>query len=657
MGIRRVGAGLVAGALLLAPVVTVTPAQANVTGITIAKVRTGVASIVAGGSQATEFTVEISNLNPLLPLPAFFADRMDDGLVIGEITTSSPAMQCQKRTGSDTEFWCFQPLVPKDSSVTVTVTTTAPASTRAGVYVNCAGLGHPPVSDPQTLATMTWPGTVCDPVEESDLPEVTAEVEVTNEADFAVTATHPAAPVNPGDTTTIPVGVTNVGPSDASTPVTVRSTLPAGVTYVSGSSPWNCTATGQDVECTWVPAPPAAVNEGPPAVLFPVGATAPELVLEVATAAPATVGFYDVTVTASSATPDSTPADDSATARINVTPVDLAIAKAGSGTFQPGTNADWTLTVSNVGTIPDAGSVTVTDTLASGLEYVSATGTGWTCSAVAQVVTCTRAGLPLAASQQITVLAKVTAAQAEFGNAATVTTSSFEQNLANNTTAITANTSAVDLAISKAAVTTVATVGEQATWRLTVSNVGSVSDPGTITVTDTLPVGQELVSAAGTGWTCGTGVRQFTCTRTGLAAQASGPIDVTALVTGGVPQVTNEATVTTTSYEANLANNSATATMTVRREAQSAAPLPNSPRKVKTGRTEQGQKIRTSVTCRPLKAAAAGETSYCKVIRKNGFLRVKVIGTSPMKVRIRQTAKGTDIYKPFVQQKTYIVRP
>ena len=215
----------------------------------------------------------------------------------------------------------------------------------------------------------------------------------------------------------------------------------------------------------------------------------------------------------------------------------------------------------------------------------------------------------------------------------------------------------LDLAISKAAVTTSATVGEQATWRLNVSNVGSVSDAGTITVTDTLPVGQELVSASGTGWTCGTGVRQFTCTRTGLAAQANEQIDVTALVAGGVPQVTNEATVATTSYEVNLANNTATATMAVRREAQSAAPLPASPNKVKTGRTDQGQKIRTTVTCRPLKAAAAGETSYCKVIRKNGFLRVKVIGANPMKVRIRQTAEGTDLYKPFVQQKTYIVRP
>jgi len=337
--------------------------------------------------------------------------------------------------------------------------------------------------------------------------------------------------------------------------------------------------------------------------------------------------------------------------------VDLAISKTGSGTFQPGTNADWTLTVANVGTIPDAGSLTVTDTLASGLEFVSATGTGWTCSATGQVVTCTRAGLPLATSQQIAVVAKVTTAKAEFGNTATVSTSSFEQNVANNTTTITANTTPVDLAISKAAVTTPVTVGDQATWRLTVNNVSALSDAGTITVTDTLPVGQELVSASATGWTCGTGVRQFTCTRTGLAAAASEQIDVVALVTGGVPQVTNEATVATTSYEANLANNTATATMAVRREAQSAAPLPTSPNKVKTGRTDQGQKIRTSVTCRPLKAAAAGETSYCKVIRKNGFLRVKVIGANPMKVRIRQTAKGTNLYKPFVQQKTYIVRP
>jgi uncharacterized repeat protein (TIGR01451 family) len=80
--------------------------------------------------------------------------------------------------------------------------------------------------------------------------------------------------------------------------------------------------------------------------------------------------------------------------------------------------------------------VTVTDTLPAGLTYSSATGTGWTCGAVAQVVTCTHAA-PLnvgASFPPITLNVNVLeTAAASVNNTATVSTPSFELNAANNT--------------------------------------------------------------------------------------------------------------------------------------------------------------------------------------------------------------------------------
>lgn len=67
----------------------------------------------------------------------------------------------------------------------------------------------------------------------------------------------------------------------------------------------------------------------------------------------------------------------------------LAVAKSHVGDFAAGGVAAYTLQVSNIGNTTVAGSTTVEDTLAPGLGYVSATGTGWSCGAVGQLVTCT----------------------------------------------------------------------------------------------------------------------------------------------------------------------------------------------------------------------------------------------------------------------------
>ena len=70
--------------------------------------------------------------------------------------------------------------------------------------------------------------------------------------------------------------------------------------------------------------------------------------------------------------------------------VDLSLTKTHTGNFTVGGTNVYTMTVANAaGWQREDNTVVVTDTLPAGLTYVSGVGTGWTCGAAAQVVTCT----------------------------------------------------------------------------------------------------------------------------------------------------------------------------------------------------------------------------------------------------------------------------
>lgn len=129
----------------------------------------------------------------------------------------------------------------------------------------------------------------------------------------------------------------------------------------------------------------------------------------------------------------------------NVEVADLAITKSHSGNFWVGSNGFYTLNITNNGPSSTSGTVTVTDTLPTGLTYVSGTGTGWSCSATGQVVTCTRStAMTKGESSAITLTVSVAAAAApSVTNTATVTSGVFDNVSANNTasdaTAVTAS--------------------------------------------------------------------------------------------------------------------------------------------------------------------------------------------------------------------------
>lgn len=105
----------------------------------------------------------------------------------------------------------------------------------------------------------------------------------------------------------------------------------------------------------------------------------------------------------------------------------LNIKKTGPTSFTIGKQASYTLSVQNSPSAgPTTGPITVTDTLPPGFNFVSATGTNWTCSATGQLVTCTYTGgvlRPAAVAPPITINVIPTgAAGSSARNTATVAT-------------------------------------------------------------------------------------------------------------------------------------------------------------------------------------------------------------------------------------------
>ena len=343
---------------------------------------------------------------------------------------------------------------------------------------------------------------------------------VAPQADLAITKTHVADFVV-GTNGTYTLTVANNGPTEAPGPVTVTDTLPGGLGFVSGSGDgFSCVAAGQDVTCTRN----TVLGNGASAVIT--------LVVSVGSAAQGTiVNHADVSSPATDPNPGNNGDDDTTTVQPGV---DLSIVKTHVGSFRVGQQGTYTLTVHNGGPSDDPGPITVTDTLPAGLTFVSGTGTGWTCSAVGQLVTCTHAG-PLASGETsiISIVVSVDASvAATVTNVADVSSSTTDLDPTNNESSDpTTIVPDVDLSIDKHLVVTPAS-GGNATWTLVVSNLGQSDALGPITVTDVLPDGLTFVSGSGDGWSCSAIGQVVTCVHDGpLSAGASSTITLVTLVT------------------------------------------------------------------------------------------------------------------------------
>ena len=123
-------------------------------------------------------------------------------------------------------------------------------------------------------------------------------------------------------------------------------------------------------------------------------------------------------------------------------------------------------------------------------------------------------------------------------------------------------TPAPDLTISKTASNATVPTSSTFSYSIAVSNSGA-GTANDVTVTDTLPAGVTLQSISASGWNC-SGTATITCTHGPLGTLAAATVitlNVTAPATGTT--VTNTATVSSTTPDANSANNSSSVSVGV----------------------------------------------------------------------------------------------
>jgi uncharacterized repeat protein (TIGR01451 family) len=234
---------------------------------------------------------------------------------------------------------------------------------------------------------------------------------------------------------------------------------------------------------------------------------------------------------------------------------DLSIAKSHSGVFWRGqTGATYTIAVHNNGPGSTTGTVTVTDTLPTGLSATAMSGTDWSCTL--SPLRCTRTRSDALASggsyPPITVTVNVVADAPLPTVTNTVTVISDNDLVASNDTATDPTTiTPAGLSITKIADVMNPAVNSTVRFTLTVTNYGSTPATG-VMVLDRLPAGLQYVSDSSGGkkynsttgvWTVGdlAGGDTATLTITATVKQAGQIVNIASITNPGLtdPDLSN----------------------------------------------------------------------------------------------------------------------
>ncbi len=471
-------------------------AIAALTDVSITK--TATSPVVAG--QNVTYSIVVTNGGPSDAASVSVTDTPGAGL-----TFVSNSGACT------TVFPCNFPTLAAGSSVTIT-STYALAANATGTVSNTAGV------------------TTTTPESNSGNNSATVSNAITTSADVVVTKALSGSLVA-GSNATYNITVQNVGPSDA-TSVTVTDTPGAGLTFVSNSGA--CTTT---FPCS-----------------FPTLAAGASVTITSTYAVAANAsGTITNTANATASTSDPAAGNNTSTASNAVgTSADLSIVKALTSTLVAGSNATYSITVTNNGP-SDAAAVVVNDTPGAGLTFVSNTG------ACTTAFPCNLGTMAAGASVTInSTFAVAPTATGSISNTATVsTTATPDPSSANNSSTATGTVGTnADVAVLKTAIGS-ATPGSPITFTIDVKNFGP-SDASGVVVTDTPGTGLTFVSNSGA---CSTA---FPCNIGTLTAGATVTItSVFQVAPTATGSVTNTASVTSTSTDPLPSNNSATASAPV----------------------------------------------------------------------------------------------
>ena len=400
-------------------------------------------------------------------------------------------------------------------------------------------------------------------------------VSVSTSADLSVTNTSSAAITNAGTNVTMTGVVTNNGPATG-TGITFSEpipTLPVNVTFQSLTSPggWNCAplpavgSTGGTITCI-----AASIASGGTATFSLV------LGVPLGTASGTVITATD---NISASTPDANPTNNSASATTVVaTPGQIDLSVFASGTPNPvsqGNNITYTQTVTNNGPIAET-NATFKVTIPANTTLVSFTPpANWTCNSIAVGGTgtfiCTLNG-----GQTIASGASVNFPMAVNVNPATpsgtiitdtpsVSSTIGDPNAANNSATVNitvASPTQSDVSITKTAAPEPVNQGTNLVYSLMVTNGGPAVAQG-VTVTDVIPAQVTYVSSSTAQGSCSytSATTTVSCNlgNLGVGSSVLITINVTANSFSSLTLSSNTATVTSTTSDPNLANNSSTA--------------------------------------------------------------------------------------------------
>ncbi|WP_167075095.1 SdrD B-like domain-containing protein [Massilia aquatica] len=247
---------------------------------------------------------------------------------------------------------------------------------------------------------------------------------------------------------------------------------------------------------------------------------------------------------------------------------DLALVLTGSpGSLMASGTLVYTANLTNNG--PNtAGATKATFTLSPNLSYQSAAGSGWSCGAAGQVVTCTRPSAVVGDLPVITINTKATGTTTgtiTTTGVVTISGSATDFNNSNDASSVnTIITAGTDLSIGKTVSKALVGSGQALSFTLTPRNLGPMT-ANNVTVNDSMPAGFAIVSASGAGWTCTVNGQNVSCTRPSYAAGAAFDIVITATAPTVIAQTdaTNITNITSATPDGDTTNNNASANVSV----------------------------------------------------------------------------------------------
>ena len=505
--------------------------------------------------ESVPFVLDLGNKGPSDAVNVVVSDTFDSRLILAPSRVVAPAGWTCGVTGQ--VLTCTVPRLAAGATAQVTITVTI----RSDV---------PNESQIPNEATIT--STTPDPIDSNNKDADNIDTRVL--VDLAIVKTHDKAadPRSAGTDVTFDLKVSNNGPSNEVAPITVTDAVPAGMAYVNatGSDPaWTCPTgplAGGVVTCTLGQGLAANATAPPLKLTFRIDPAVSEVPITL-------VNIAEV----SGPSPDGDSSNNASTDRVpvvNLTNLTVAKRTVPPNPVQAGTNATFEVDVINQGP-SSAYRVQLVDTLPAGTSFVSAAGTGWTCAASGQDITCSRDRLDPGTSS-ITIVAKVSASVPDatrLTNTAEVSTQTAETNTNDNTASSTVDVVAeVDMVLTKTHDGD-AVAGESLTFTMIATNNGPSDAQPTFTIVDTLPAGFTYVSD-GPGWTCVPEVptptgQEVTCTSASTQPLVPGaslaPLEMVVQVSESVAagRYTNVATVSSGTKEINEDNNTARDTVVV----------------------------------------------------------------------------------------------